>query len=152
MSDVMREDILVPLFVFSMVVLIVWLRFRLTVARAGIRAESQKHLVDKFGSGRELAEFVESEGGRRFLEELTAKPVDPAGRVLNLVKAGLILATLGVGFLVLMVREVELIYPGVIVLALGIGFLIAAWVSHRLSKKWGVPGQNEPGTEGPREG
>ena len=119
-----------------MIVLLVWLRHRAAQARAVVRTDVQKHLLDKFSSGEELTRFIENEDGRRFLEQPTVEKTDPRAAQLWLVRVGIVLAVLAIGLLALSTQEGGLVFPGIIVLTLGIGVLIAAWVSHRLLSKW----------------
>ena len=61
-------------------------------------------------------------------------------KVLKATTAGVILAVLGLGalFLIPLAGVFGFVYPGVLFLALGLGFLVAAGISYRLSKKWGL--------------
>ena len=127
---------LIPFGAFVMVVFIVWFETRQKQTRVQARTELHKHLLDKFGSGTELAQFLETEGGKKMVEDLGKDRVSPKERALKHVVAGTVLTCLGVGFLILIYKEPDLVIPGGILLAIGIGFLIAAFVSLRLSKSW----------------
>ena len=144
--------VLVPLGAFAMVVFIVWFGTRQKQVRVQARTDLHKHLLDKFGSGTELAQFLESEGGKKMLEDLGAERVSPQDRALTHVRAGVVLTGLGIGFLVLTFKVSALAMPGGLLVALGIGFLIAAGVSRRLVKSWsrdselrGPDGERLPG-------
>jgi len=126
----------VPFAGIAMIVFIVWFATRGKQARIQARTELHKHLLDKFGSGTELSQFIETEGGRKMIEDLGKDRVSPKERALKLMVPGIVLACLGAGFLVLMYKTPNLVIPGGIILALGIGFLIAAFVTQRLSKNW----------------
>ena len=130
------QNILVPLGLFAMIVLLVWLRHRAAQAKALVRTDVQKHLLDKFNSGEELTRFIESDDGRRFLEQLTVERTDPRAAQLWPVRVGIVLAVLAIGLLALSTQDGGLVFPGIMALTLGIGVLIAAWVSHRLVSKW----------------
>jgi hypothetical protein len=125
--------ILVPISVFAMIVAIVWLGMRQKQTRLRIRAEFHKQLLDKFNSGREFAEFLESKGSQRFLEELRSQGTDSKERPLRF---GIVLTMLGLALLGLSWMKKDLLIPGVLILALGSGYLISSFVSYRLSKKW----------------
>lgn len=45
--------------------------------------------------------------------------------------AGGVVFFLGLGFLVLSVRQGEFLYPGILTTLLGIGLMLAAWISRR---------------------
>jgi hypothetical protein len=129
--------ILVPLGLFAMILLIVWFGTRRRQAEIQARAEVQKHLIDKFGSGPELAAFLGNKENQRFLESLWSQGVVSKNRVLSGLQNGVVLTMLGLGLLGLSFVRHGLLVPGVIVLALGAGFLISAMIAHRLSKKLG---------------
>ena len=138
---------LVPLGTFVMVVFIVWFSTRAKQAKLQARTEIHKHLLDKFGSGTELTQFIESEGGKKMLEDLAADRVSPQERALALVPPGVIITALGTGFLVLTFENADLVIPGGLLVALGMGFLVAAWASRRLAKSWSRDGELQ-GPEG----
>ena len=125
-----------------MIVMIVWLASRAKQANVQARTELHKHLLDKFGSGTELAQFLETEGGRKMIGDLGKDRSSPKERALKLVIAGTVLTCLGAGFLILMYEDQELLIPGGLCIALGIGLLIGAFATLRLSKNW--EGDNEP--------
>ena len=126
----------VPFAVFAMIVCIVWFGTREKQARIQARTDLHRHLLDKFGSGTELSQFLETDGGRRMIEDLGKSGVNPRARAQRPMIAGVVLTCLGVAFLLLTVREADLLIPGGLVLATGIGFLIGAFVTLRLSKSW----------------
>ncbi len=125
-----------PIVVGAMVLYLVWLFTRQQQVKIQARTELHKHLLDKFGSGTELTQFIESEGGKKMLEDLATDRVNPQERALALLPPGIILASLGIGCLVLTFKDSDLVIPGGLLVALGIGFLIAAAVSRRLAKSW----------------
>ena len=127
---------LIPFGAFAMVVFIVLFRTREKQARVQARTELHKHLLDKFGSGAELAQFLETEGGKKMIEDLGKGDVSAKERSLRPLIAGIVLTCLGIAFLVLTYYEPDLVMPGGILLAIGVGFLIAAFVTLRLSKSW----------------
>lgn len=134
--------ILVPIALFAMVIAIVWLGMRQKQARLRIKAEFNKQLLDKFGSGREFSEFLESPGSQRFLEELWAKSADPKeGSLRN----GIVLTMLGLALGGLSWMRRGLLIPGVIVLALGVGYLISTAISYRLAKNRDLMKEAGPG-------
>jgi hypothetical protein len=135
--------LLVPFAFFAAVVLIIWLLLRQRQARNQVRVEFHKQLLDKFSSGREFADFLESKGSQRFLEELWSQKMGPKEQILRSMRNGIVLAVFGLGMLVVSWKAKGLVIPGVLILALGVGFLISTAISHRLSKKW----EQESGSE-----
>ena len=134
------EGILVALGFFAAVVGIVWLRARVNQVRLARQAETQQQLLAKFQSGRELAEFIETEDGKQFLRQFESDrhgfESDRHGMILAVLSAGVVSSALGLGFLVLMVWEDGFLYPGVGTTALGVGLIAAAAISKKLSDQW----------------
>ena len=137
------EDILVPLGAFAMVVLVVWFSIRSHQVRFQAKADLHRQLLDKFTSGSELSQFLESESSKWLVENLSSRKDNAKERILRSVKVGVILSALGLGFTVLTWWDADSIYHGVILLSLGGGFLLAAAISHRLSTKWGLLSSQE---------
>jgi hypothetical protein len=121
------------------------------------RADLQTKLLDRLGSGREVVEFCQTEGGKQFIEALSMGTVDsPASkgstteRILGSIQKGIILTLLGLGFLSLAWKyhrddpgDVFMVI-GVVGLSLGVGFLLSAGVSYRLSRSLGLLANSEP--------
>jgi hypothetical protein len=104
------------------------------------RANFQNRVLEKYGSGREFVELVQSEGGQKLLNALPAEPAaGPADRILASVHRGILLVFLGIGLLIVTafterdIQKVSLAF-GVIILVLGIGFLVSAALSRRLAR------------------
>jgi hypothetical protein len=139
-TGTMLTSTLVPISVFAMVVLIVWLAHLAKRSKLREQAELQKHFLNKFNSAQELTQFLDTPEGQSFLKDLRigGDAGGPKERIIRSIKSSLLLLALGAGFLVLLRIEKDLIYPAVLLLALGIGFLISAAVSYWLSKKWNI--------------
>lgn len=130
---------LIPLGAFVMVVFIVWLATREKQARIQARTEFNKHLLDKFASSQELVAFLGQEGSERLLDEMwSEKEQGPRERILGIIIPGCIITSIGIGFLLLSTKTPGLRVAGVTIFAAGIGVLIAAAVSYRFSKAWGL--------------
>ena len=135
----------VPIALFAMVVLIVFVVARRRQAELRARTEFQKQILDKFSSGKEFADFLGTEGSQRFLQSLSAHSLGSHERILRGMRGGITIALLGIGFLLLTALRRGFVVPGVLFLALGAGLLIAAAVSCHLSKKWSGGGPATPG-------
>jgi hypothetical protein len=142
--------VLIPLASFLMVIIIVWVASQEKQAKARYRAEVQKELIAKFGSGRELTEFLNSEGSQRLLGALQGSDEgssqDPRRKTIGLITGGLINLSIGAAFLVVVSLGLDgvpgLRWPfmlaGWITIGVGASLLISAAVSYYLSKKWGL--------------
>jgi hypothetical protein len=136
---------LVPFAFFATILGIIWLVIRYRQARIQARMEFQKHMLDKFQSGQEFGQFLESKGGQQFLSELRSQGRGPKDRIFSILQKGVILAVLGVGMLALSVARKGFLVPAVLILALGVGFLLASAISSRFSQQ---PGQNQDSRPG----
>jgi hypothetical protein len=119
--------------------------------RLKVFTDFHSKLIDRMGSSTEFATFLQSDGGRRFLDSLSVEKGHPADRILNAVQVGLVLAALGVGFFVAG-SDVAVNFSrvhnewdvngfrvaGSIFLSLGVGFLLSAISSFLLAKSLGV--------------
>jgi hypothetical protein len=130
--------LLVPFAFFATVILIFWIVMRKRQAEAKAREEFNKQLLDKFSSGREFGEFLESKGGKEFLAGLQTRTQGRAAidQVLRGVRTGILTTTIGLGLLGLGIIRHALVVPGVITLAVGVGFLLSAAITKRLSNQW----------------
>jgi hypothetical protein len=105
----------------------------------------RKALLDKFGSARDLSEFLQSEGGQRFMAELSGVS-SPLGTVMASIHKGILTLLLGGGivFASAAMNSHELMAVGGIFGAVGIGFMVSAAVTYTMSKRWGLFVQPSP--------
>jgi hypothetical protein len=124
----------------------VWLGARRRQAQGQAQTDLQHRLLDKFSSPQEIGDFLQTEGGRRFLQGLTPGRRHSGKSILLALQIGTVVSLLGSATL-----SLGIIYPmnrpgvahpavifGLLILAVGIGFLISAGISYRLSKAWGI--------------
>jgi hypothetical protein len=116
------------------------------------QAEVHNKLMDRFTSSEELLTYIQTPGGKRFLESapIAMDPGPravsaPIGRILWSMQVGLILAAGGFGLQYVsgsVDKDVAppLLAMGVLAVALGIGFLVSSLVSFILSKRLGLLG------------
>jgi hypothetical protein len=111
------------------------------------RADLYNRLMDKFGSASEFVDYLQSETGRQFFEELPVNNPSPIHKILKSVQIGIILVLLGIGLLVLSNifdntlggdLYIVLTVSGTIALMIGVGFLISTGISYYLSKSLGL--------------
>jgi hypothetical protein len=115
-----------------------------------IQAEVHSKLMDRFSSNDELLTYVQTPSGRRFLEsgpsplqETTPQMGAPISRILWSLQLGAVLATGGLGMLLLSGNTVPeagefFFIAGCIAGALGAGFLVSALAAYVLSSKLGL--------------
>jgi hypothetical protein len=112
------------------------------------QAELHMRLIDKFGTSQELAAYLETEAGKRFLmagpvvpgEGASQRMPNAVARVLTPLQVGVVMTLLGIGLLFLRHAgpdmETAMTVLGVLALMPGLGFILSAgatWVlAHRL--------------------
>lgn len=150
-----------PLIVFSVLAFVaffIWNRTKDSLERRRLQLDAQARMLESIGPGEALTEFLKTDEGQRFFNQLTASPSrralgkDPRTLVFVLITFGLI-ALFG-GFVAvnailipnLVVDEPEMptdvlaliSAPAFLLTGAGIGALVAAWIMHRLSKRHGM--------------
>jgi hypothetical protein len=149
-------DDLPPLLAFlCFLVVLVWLiRQFLENRRWGrifkLQSEVHGRLIDKFSSNQELALYMGTEAGKRFLEaapipvgfEPERRVPNAVARVLTPLQAGIVLVLLGAGFLLLRRASPEMDIPmlvlGTVALMPGLGFIISAGATWVLAERLGL--------------
>jgi len=114
-----------------------------------MQSDVHGRLIEKFTNNQELATYMETEAGRKFLEaapipvEFEQKQRVPSSvaRILTPLQAGIVMVLLGIGLLSLQQAGRDTQTPmrilGTLVLAPGIGFIISAGVSWFLAWRLG---------------
>lgn len=153
LHDLLRN--LAPLLAFaSFLAAVVWAIRLFVESRRWSRifkmqTDVHSRLIDKFGSTQELAAYMQTEAGRRFLEAApipldAQRPRVPnaAARVLTPLQVGVVLVLLGVGFLALRSvgpdYEVPMRVLGILILMPGIGFILSAGLTWVLASRMGL--------------
>lgn len=119
-----------------------------------LQSEVHGRLIDKFGSNQELAAYMETEAGRKFLEaapipvniETGQRVPNAVARVLTPLQIGVVLVLLGIGLLLLRHAspdmEIPMLVFGTVVLMPGIGFIISAGLTWILAARLGLMPDN----------
>jgi hypothetical protein len=126
-----------------------------------LQSEVHGRLIDKFSSNQELAAYMETEAGKRFLE---AAPIplnidrgqhvpNAVARVLTPLQIGVVLILLGTGLMLLRRASPEMDVPmlvlGTVVLMPGIGFILSAGITWVLAARLGL--LPPPSTQAPSD-
>jgi hypothetical protein len=127
-----------------------------------LQAEVHSKLMDRMTSNEELLAYLQSPAARRLLEAAPIRPEPespiasaPIGPIIWSMMAGIVLATVGVGFRVAagtIAEDVQRAFTvvGIILFALGIGFLLASGMAFMLSSRLGLfPARPTPDTGSP---
>ncbi|HKF47671.1 MAG TPA: hypothetical protein VKB38_09970 [Terracidiphilus sp.] len=115
-----------------------------------LQSDVHGRLIDKFSTNQELAAYMQTEAGRRFLEaapiplngEAPQRIPNAVSRVLTPVQIGVVLVLLGVGFLLLRHAgpdyETPMLVLGVLILMPGVGFILSAGITWILAQRLGL--------------
>ena len=127
---------------FCMIAFIVWAKSHSKAQQARYNAEVQTKLIDRFGSGPEMIDFLKSPEGQQFATGISKLPKLAArDRVVGGFTRAIFLTFLGIAFLLLEFTEMEnpgFLIAGAILTALGLANLVSAAVSLKLSRRMGL--------------
>lgn len=145
------DEVVLFISLFSALSFVVWTIVNFWIRRAHLRAvtDFNLRLLDRVGSIKDFNEFLQTDGGVKFMSSLTASTTvrqggSPGSRILFASQAGIVLSALGVGLLTLQARLVDeqgavgFVITGVIALSIGVGFLLSAAASWWLARSLGV--------------
>ena len=127
----------------AFIVGIVWLILYYKLQKARRQADERLRVLERFSSGAELTDFLNSPAGGRLLDILSGQRPDPRRSASWAVSIGTFLLMLGGGFLLLdfveaLGEEDIFLVPGMILAASGLGILLSAILSLRLARRLGV--------------
>ncbi|HEY6273239.1 MAG TPA: hypothetical protein VIX19_14765 [Terriglobales bacterium] len=106
--------------------------------RRGMKGRMQQHMLEKFSTAQDFANFVQSPAGQKYMTSFTDSTTSPMGSILNSVKIGFVLLFAGAGFLVGNAGMESVSFRiGWVSLLAGAGFLCAALISYFLARKIG---------------
>ena len=121
-----------------------------------LQSEVHGRLIEKFGSTQEIASYMGTEAGKRFLEaapiplgfEPEQRMPNAVARVLWPLQIGVVLVLLGVGLLFLRSAGPDMNIPmlvfGTVVLMPGIGFILSAGITWVLAGRLGLLSESSP--------
>ena len=145
------EVVIVPV-LFIMIGFIAWVVVNGWQRRLHLKltTDFNSRLLERIGSVKDFSDFLQTEGGTRFMDSLTVEraAARPQDGILRAVQIGIVLLTLGVGLMALAwyftARSTRfddyegLTIVGAIALSLGVGFVLSAVASYRLARNLGV--------------
>jgi hypothetical protein len=157
-------NLTVPLIIASILAFaafLIWNRTRASLERRRLQFDAQARMLERIGPGQALTEFLQTDAGKRFFSELTSDAPprkDVRTRIFVLTTLGLIALFAGFIFvnaalLPTLLSEEPSIPADIIALTAlpaflltggGVGALVAAWLMHRLSRKWGMLEARDP--------
>ena len=147
-------EVFIFLGLFGMVAFIVWVSVSSWHRRHSAHAlvSFQERLLDRLGSGSDLVAFLQTEAGEKLLTGTIGNQppmVGAAARLLGAVHSGIVLISLGAGFVTVGrlfdFRAADTLSAmGVIAAFVGVGFLVSAVSCRRLLKALDVPESTPP--------
>ena len=140
------EYLVIPL-VFAFVMFIIAVIAMARSRREKHRLELQKAILERVGSVKDLAEFLTTEQGERFLASLAPAHFRPHDRGLWSVRAGVVLLTVGVFLMAAFhlpmfgmgaTRPPALLVAMLLLIAAGAGMLLSGVVSFLIARRLGI--------------
>src|SRR3954453_8239544 len=129
---------------FVMIAFIVWAKAHTRAEQSRFNAEVQTKLIERFGSGPELIDFLKSPEGQQFATGISKLPKLAArDRVVGGFTRSIFLTFLGLAFLGLEMTDIEnpgFLIAGAVLTALGLANLVSAFISMKLWKRMGLYG------------
>jgi hypothetical protein len=116
--------------------------YALSMIAAALRRKQQnlmqRHVLDKFASAKDFADFVQSPAGQRYVMSFADTATNSQNAILNSVRTGVVLLFMGLGFALtnFAVTWILSLAIGVVLGCLGVGFLVSAAISYWLAKKF----------------
>ena len=103
-------------------------------------------LLDRMSNARELAEFMDSPGGSRFIDTIAVERTHPGQRILRAVQVGIVLCSAGIGCRLVSWQQTLLDPEAVegftilriLLLSIGVGYLVSAVASFVLQRTLGL--------------
>ena len=164
-ADHLLSDLTPPLVMICVLAALLWLTKMFVENRRWGRifkeqADVHAKLIERFGANQELLSYMSTDAGKRFLEaapipmdfEPEQRMPNAVARVLTPIQIGIVMALLGVGFLLLRTARTDLDYQtsmlvlGTIFLMPGIGFILSAGVTWLLAGRLGLMPERKDGT------
>lgn len=142
--EVDLEAILIPVSFFALVAFVVLQSRRRAEHETQRRFELGVRTLDRFSEPEALEKFLASAAGQEFMRLLDSGEAPLHRRLLRSIQAGIVLAGLGVAFLVLSQlaeHQGEMIIPGVLFVCVGAALLGGAAVARVLAQRWDVLGE-----------
>jgi hypothetical protein len=145
------EELVLMIAVTALTAWILWLvfkRFQVQTHARAQRTETFNRLIDKFGTAKEFVDFLQSDAGRKVLEDPIAPSADPRSSVRRFVACGIILLAVGKALLLNALRlrgqtdlnfvreAMGMNYWGTIFVGGGAALILVGILSYFMAKRW----------------
>ncbi|HTU99084.1 MAG TPA: hypothetical protein VMF13_00990 [Luteitalea sp.] len=146
MSDL--TPVLIVATVFGAISFLAWVIVDGIRRKRELQVTSAFHdkLLDRMSNARELAEFMDSPGGSKFIDTISVERTHPGQRILRAVQVGIVLCSAGIGCRMVSWQQ-SLLDPeavegfmilGILLLSIGVGYLVSAVASFVLQRTLGL--------------
>jgi hypothetical protein len=107
--------------------------------------EMQRHILDKFSSAKDFADFVQSPAGQKYVTGFTDAVTSPRNSILTSLRTGIVLIGLGAGMATGHFADsaaTDVLHTGAnIAICVGLAFVASAVFSYFLARKVGSEGK-----------
>ena len=109
-----------------------------TTIRRKQRNAIQQHVLDKFASAKDFADFVQSPAGQKYVMSFADTATSSQSAILNSVRIGIVLLFTGLGLQFTNFGSYSFLplRIGIVLGCVGIGFLVSAAISFWLARKF----------------
>ncbi|MGB2628505.1 MAG: hypothetical protein WAK20_17100 [Candidatus Acidiferrum sp.] len=100
--------------------------------------EMQRHMLDRFSSAKDFADFVQSPAGQKYVMSFSETTTSSRNAIISSVRTGVVLLFAGAGIAATISASTRNSYIsgiGIVLCCLGCGFLVSAGISYWLAKK-----------------
>jgi len=119
--------------------------FVATTLRRRQQNEMQRHVLDKFSSAKDFADFVQSPAGQKYVSGFTDAVTSPRNSILTSLRTGIVLIGLGAGMATGHFADsaaTEVLHTGAnIAICVGLAFVASSVFSYFLARKVGGEGK-----------
>jgi NADH:ubiquinone oxidoreductase subunit 5 (subunit L)/multisubunit Na+/H+ antiporter MnhA subunit len=157
--DQIHEETIMFIGVLALAGWVLWLLFRRYQMNTQIRlqrTEAFNKLIEKFSSATELAEFLGTDQGKKFLEDPMPQQTHPKKIVLRFVQMGIVLVAVAAGFMIKwhQIQEfiesqsnpdmnwinesMDYLYWTMFSAALSVAMFVLAIVTHFFTRSWRI--------------
>jgi len=138
------KDLVATIAVLTLAILAIY--FVATSLRRRQQNEMQRHVLDKFSSAKDFADFVQSPAGQKYVMTFTDAVTSPRNSILTSLRTGIVLIGLGAGMATGSfsgnIAATDLLHTGAnISICVGLGFVASSVLSFFLAKRVGSEGK-----------
>ena len=137
------KDLMATIAVLTLAIMAIY--FVATALRRRQQNEMQKHILDKFSSAKDFADFVQSPAGQKYVTSFADTVTSPRNSILTSMRTGIVLVGLGAGMATGSFANsaaTEVLHTGAnIAICVGLAFVASSVFSFFLARKVGSEGK-----------